>query len=901
MIPGTRIGPYEIVGAIDSGGMGEVYKARDTRLNRHVAVKILPAEFADDVDRRERFEREAQAIGALNHPNICTLHDIVVDGGTLCLVMELLEGETLAARLRRANGELPIDESLRIATQVAEALNRAHAVGLIHRDIKPANIFLTRSGVKVLDFGLAKMMAARPSGGRVLPTSPVGLTATGTIVGTFEYMSPEQLQGGDVGPSSDIFSFGCVLYEMVSGRKAFDGKTTASVMAAVLKETPPQVSTLRPLTPPALDHVIARCLAKDVDERWQSAGDLKRQLQWIASGGTTTQVAASGRAPARGRRETIVWSVTALVAVVAAAIMLIAFARRTAVGRVPPSHLLMPVLPGNEATGWIAITPDGRRVAFGAMSSATGGALFTRSLGDAAAQLIQSIRGGAESPSFSPDGSWLAFGAEGRIKKIQASGGTAIDLGPSGRGGVVGMCWLDNDTIVFGVNDEPAVSGIRTMSATSGASTSLTKVDVSHELQHVLPVAVPGGRFIVFAAVQSEDRSEAQEVIEVVAVDTGKRRPLLRGGVPLRVLPTGHLLIRRERDVFAVPFDLAHGDVSGQPVSVLSNVSWMLYGATSLAAADNGTVVYLAGGETGAGGVHQLLWLAPDHSVAPLVLPPKEYYDPRVAPDGQHIAVEAQDSGDDIWIVDLRRGTTTRLTFDAGEDETPAWSPDGRWVAYASSRAGQPRTIYRRASDGSGPEEKLYSAAEHMHVDDWSRDGKSLLLTIDGAQLKTGLWLLPLDGSSKPFPILDTRFAERNARLSPDRKWIAYESDDSGRVEVYVQRFPTLGSKVQVSNDGGAQPVWSRDGRQLFYRGSGKVMSVTVGSGDPIQLGAPVGIFEDTFLDKGADHTGYDVSPDGHRLVFSRESATTPRKYLDVLQGWLPELQRRVPSPGFER
>jgi Tol biopolymer transport system component len=895
MVPGTRIGPYEIVGAIDSGGMGEVYKARDTRLNRHVAVKILPAEFADDVDRRERFEREAQAIGALSHPNICTLYDVVDDGATLCLVMELLEGETLAARLRRAGGPLPVDESLGIAIQVADALSRAHAVGLIHRDIKPANIFLTRSAAKVLDFGLAKIIAARPSGGSVLPTSPVGLTATGTIVGTFEYMSPEQLQGGDVGPPSDIFSFGCVLYEMVSGRKAFDGKTAVTVMAAVLKETPPQVSTLQPLTPPALDHVIARCFAKDTDERWQSVGDVKRQLQWIASGGATTPVAAPGRAPARGHRETIAWSVTAVVAVIAAATMLIAFARRTAVVGVPPSHLLMPVLPGNEATGSIAITPDGRRVAFGAMSAATGGALFTRSLGDAAAQLIQSVRGGAESPSFSPDGSWLAFGAEGRIKKIPASGGTAIDLGPSGRGGVAGMCWLDNDTIVFSVNDEPAASGIRTMSATSGASTALTKVDVTHELQHVLPIAVPGGRFIVFAAVQSEDRSEAQQVIEVADVDTGKRRPLLRGGVPVRVLPTGHLLIRRERDVFAAPFDLAHGDVSGQPVSVLSNVSWMQSGATSLAVADDGTVVYLAGGETGAGGVHQLLWLERDHGVAPLALPPKEYYDPRVSPDGQHVAVEAQDNGDDIWVIDLKRGTTTRLTFDAGEDETPVWSPDGRWVGYASSRAGQPRTIYRRASDGSGPEEKLYSAAEHMHVDDWSRDGKSLLLTIDGAHSKTGLWLLPLAGSSKPSPILDTPFAERDARLSPDGKWIAYESDDSGRVEVYVQRFPALGSKVQVSNDGGAQPVWSREGRHLFYRGSGKVMSVTVGGGEPIELGAPVGIFEDTFLDKGADHTGYDVSPDG-RLMFSRESATTPRKYLDVLQGWLPELQRRVPS-----
>ena len=898
--PGTRLGVYEIVSPLGEGGMGEVYKARDTRLNRAVAIKVLPSGFAADPQRRERFEREAQAIAALNHPNICTLHDVVTDDAALCLVMELLEGETLAARMMRAAGPLPPAEALRTAVQIADALERAHSAGLVHRDIKPANIFLTKSGAKLLDFGLAKAVGTGPVGASVLPTTPAGLTAAGTIVGTFQYMAPEQLEGADAGPRSDIFSFGCVLYEMTSGRKAFDGRTTASVIAAVLKEEPPPLSTLQPSTPPALDHVIGRCLAKDIDERWQSAGDLKRQLQWIASGGSSTQTgapAAAKPAQAASTREWIPWSVAALATVAAAAALLAGVPRRTAAPAVPPSHLLMSIAPGDALSGLPAVSPDGTRVAFSAISQTTYGSLYVRSLGDTTAQLLQQVRGGAESPAFSPDGSWIAFGGgDSTIKKIPSSGGTVVDLGRSGRGGVLGICWLDAETIVFGVDDDAPIAGLRRVSATTGQMAPLTRVDVNRELTHAFPVAVPGGRHVVFAVVQSQDRSEAQFSIESLDLATGQRRPLLRGGVPLAVLPTGHLLFRRGTDVQAVAFDLERAEIRGQPVTVISNVAWMMpTGTTALAASRTGTIVYLSASEAGTYGLRQVLWLDRDHANVPVPLPPKDYFDPRVSPDGQQLAIEAQDGGDDIWIADLRRGTTTRLTFDPGEDETPAWSPDGRWVAYASSRAGQQRTIYRRASDGSGPEEKLFVAPEHMHVDDWSGDGKRLLLTVDTTAGKTDVWVLPLDGSAKPVPILDTRFAEHDARLSPDGRWIAYESDESGRGDVYVQRFPSLGSKVQVSADGGSQPVWARDGRQLFYRGGGKVMNVTVSATDPIQLGAPVAAYDDTYLDKGANHTGYDVSADGKRLIFSRESNTTPRKQLDVLQGWLPELQRRVP------
>ena len=889
--PGTRLGPYEILAPLGAGGMGEVYRARDTRLNRTVAIKVLPADVVDAPDRRERFEREAQAVAALNHPHICTLHDVVDHEGSLCLVMEHLEGETLQARLdrHREAGELmPIAAGLTVAIQIADALDKAHGAGILHRDIKPANIFLTRSGAKLLDFGLAKSLAPSAiSGVSVLPTTPAGLTAVGTIVGTFQYMSPEQVEGLPAGTASDIFSFGCVLYEMVSGRKAFDGKTATSVIAAVIKEEPPAVSTIQPLTPPALDHVIARCLAKEIDERWQSAGDLKRQLQWIAgAGGSQVGLPAIAPAPRHaGRRERTAWAVAAVAVLAAATAATLLLIRGPVVGP-PVSRLLMSVAPAENSSGEVAISQDGRRVAYSGQTPPARWQLYVRALDEVAARPIVPVS--VVAPVFSPDGLWIAFGDGWRIKKVPAAGGTVIDVCLAGRGGVRGLTWASNDVIVFGTDDEQ-VAGIRRVAANGGESVALTTRDVSKDLSHFWPIGVPGGRFIIFAVQLKASPGFDDADIDLVPLAGGERRHLIHGGIPIRVLPTGHLLFTRGHDIFAIPFDAVRGEVHGTAVSVLP------WPGAGIAVSDTGIVVMTQGGaDSGARG---LVWVEHERGSTPVTLPEKGYFDPRLSPDGQRVVVEAADVGDDIWVADLRRGTTTRLTFDPGEDETPAWSPDGRWVAYASSRAGQQRVIYRKAADGSGSEEKLWAAPEHMHVDDWAQDGRSLLLTVDARASKTDLWVLPLDGSGNARPLINSGFAEENARFSPDGRWLAYESDESGRVEVYVQRFPGLGGKVQVSTDSGKQAVWSRDGRQLFYRGGGKLMAVSVTPGDPIQLGVATPLIDDTFVSKGDNHVGYDVAADGRRFLFARETAAmTPRRYFDVIEHWLPELLRRVPA-----
>ena len=871
--------------------MGVVYRATDTRLNRTVAVKVLPPSVAADPDRRERFDREAQAIAALNHPHICTLYDVVSHADERCLVLEYLEGETLAARLAR--GPLTTDEALRIAGEMASALTVAHRAGIVHRDIKPANVFLVRTGsawtAKLLDFGLAKATAPAIAGAQsILPTTPAALTAQGTILGTFQYMAPEQLEGIDADARSDIFAFGCVLYEMLRGEPPFAGKSSASLISSIMAATPKPISTTATI-PAALERIVMRCLAKDPDERWQSIADVRAQLQWV-----TSSAQESPAVSARPRRAALPWSVAAIAVVAAAGFAWRSFDAKSSPIETP-RHLYMSVDPSRALNGAIGISNDGLRVSF---QGSTDGLpeLFVRTLAEPQAISVAAHMSRAtDATAFSPDGSWLVYDHNGRLLKVPAAGGASIDLCSTGRGSALGIAFATPDLLVFGV-DEPTPTSLRKLPIAGGTPQALTTIDPASEVTQGWPVAVPGGKSIVMATMLAAAPNWNDAQVDVVSLDTGARRPLFRGGIPLHVLPTGHLIFRRGPDVFAVPFDIARGEVHGTPTMVLSSVGYdRSSGVTWVAVADAGTIVYV--GDFGPTN-RSLVWLDRVHAAATIAAPPKSFADPRVSPDGQRLAFEATENGDDLWVLDLRRGTTTRMTFDPGEDETPVWSPDGKWIAYSSSRAvsaSASRSVLRRASDGTGPEETLLTATDHIHVEDWTRDGRSLLLSVDSSATKTDIWLLPLDGSAKASPLLKTPYNERDARVSPDGRWIAYDSDETGRNEVYIQRFPSLGGKIQVSVDGGSQPVWSRDGRQLFFR-SGNVMSVSVGPQDPPQLGTAAVVGEDLYYTKGLNHTGYDAAPDG-RLVFARDTSTQSNlRFVQIIEHWTTEVLQRAPA-----
>jgi Tol biopolymer transport system component len=881
---GSRLGPYEILSAVGAGGMGEVYKARDTRLERTVAVKILPARLSENPEFRQRFEREAKTISQLSHPHICTLHDVGNESGVEYLVMEFLEGETLTEKL--AKGPIPLEQLLRYGIEISDALEKAHRQGIVHRDLKPGNVMITKSGVKLVDFGLAKLAAPPPgsvvSSLSVLPTQvEMGLTAEGTILGTFQYMAPEQLEGYEADGRTDIFALGLVLYEMATGRKAFSGKSQASLIAAIIHTQPEAISSVAPMTPPALDRVVRTCLAKDPDDRFQTAHDVKLQLQWIAEGGSAVGVPLPVAAR-RKSRERLAWAVAglALIGALAAGAAAWRFWRASASTERLVARFSIPFPKDTRSAPGanLALSPDGTRLAFAPVSGGVS-RLYLRGIGDFEAVPMRGTEG-AQRPFFSPDGQWIGFSADGKLKKVSVDGGSPLALCDAAV--TRGASWGPDDVILFAPNPN---TGLWAVPAAGGKAEQVTTPDSRRgEFSHRWPDILPGGKAALFAIAGAGNADQWR--IALLDLDTRKWTVLVEGGSHPRYVSPGHIVYAQAGSLLAVPFDLENLEVVGSPAPVLEElVTGGLGGAASYAVSATGALAYAPG--AAGSGRFEAVWVDRRGAVQPLPVTARDFDQPRVSPDGRQVAVTVRGENPDVWAGEVARGTLTRLTFEPSEDETAVWSPDSKQIAFAASR-GASRQILRRSADGSGSEEILFRGERHSHVSDWTRDGKTLVVMDIGSGTGPDIWVLPLEGDRKPRPFLQAPFNENWPRLSPDGRWLAYESNEAGRLEIYVQPFPGPGGKWQVSTDGGSRPVWAPSGREIFYRQGDRVMVAPIEAGSPFAAGTPRSLFEGRFEE------AYDVAPDGNRFLMLRNQDAALVPQLNVVIGWSEELGQRL-------
>ena len=882
---GTRLGPYEIVAPIGTGGMGEVYKARDTRLDRTVALKVLPPEFARDPDRRIRFEREARAIAALSHPHICVLHDVGRDGDVDYLVMEYLEGETLSNRLARS--ALALDQALKTAIEISSALDKAHRAGIVHRDLKPGNIMLTKAGAKLLDFGLAKASgpALAGAGGSMLATTRPNLTAHGMILGTLQYMAPEQLEGQDAGARTDLFALGAVLYEMLTGRKAFEGKTQATLIAAIIGTNPPPVSQRQPIAPAMLDRVVATCLAKDPDERWESARDLTRALRWAAEDSTSVDSTGSqAAAPRSGWSRAMPWAVCGVfgVALIAA---LLAWSSSRAVSK--PTRLTLSLARDSSLTigGGIAISPDGGTVAFVGQTG-QGSSLYVRRLDEWDPHALPSTDGAAR-PFFSPDGRWIAFQRSRRLEKIPASGGPSQPLFKSSLGELLGGRWHSNGTIVFGSS-----AGLWRVSADGGTPQLITRPIEDGGTDYRSPELLPGDRGILFTLRRGDGRSS----IAVLAPGTDAPRILVESAAGPRYLATGHLVYVAESHLFAVPFDIQQLAVRGGATIVGDNVNETLL-ASDYDVSVNGSLVYLPTGSS----AYHIVWRDRQGATVPITPVPRNYLSLALSQDGERASVNVIDgSTRSIWTGSVANGLLTRLTF-GDNDVFGLWSRDGSRLFYSNGQRNF--NIFWIATDGTGKTERLTESSHRQAAWSLSPGGDTILFNdIDPStgtdSTRTDIWALSVS-SKESRPVVKTRFNEAGAVFSPDGRWIAYHSDEStvptstkSQFEIYVQPYPGPGVKQRVSREGGQWPYWSHSGRELFYLTDTAVFAVAIQAADDLRLGTPARLFARTGGNQGV---GYATSPDDQRFVMI-EKAGSQSSQISLVQNWLEELKQRVPT-----
>ncbi|MBI2214192.1 MAG: protein kinase [Acidobacteria bacterium] len=855
--PGRRLGPYEIVSRIGAGGMGEVWRGRDTRLDRNVAIKILPSEFASSSQFRSRFEREAKTISQLSHPNICALFDVGHEDGIDYLVMELLEGESLADRIAR--GPLPLHDVLRIGQQIAEALDKAHRQGVIHRDLKPANVMLTKSGAKLLDFGLAKLTQAGLTLDDATQQKP--LTREGTIVGTFQYMSPEQLEGEDADARTDIFSFGAVLYEMATGRRAFDGKTKTSLIAAIVSTQPQPLSQVQPLTPPALEHVIQKCLEKDRDDRMQSAHDIGEELRWISSAGSQAGVGAPVIAR-RKRREMGLYVAVALLLVAASilAFFLERNATKTGVYRasiVLPSNM-------NYYSGPPAISPDGSTLAYSAPLPGGESAIWVRRFSEPKSRLLEGTKGG-RAPFWSPDGRFVGYTGQSKLMKVAVSGGQPETLVE--KADAWGGSWNEHGAILYAAAREGPI--YRTSSGGGAPPTPVTDPKALGHRTHVWPLFLPDQKRFLFLAVP-EDTAKEKPGLWVGSLDASEKPTfVVTAETNGAYVQDGYLFYVREGVLRAQRFDEKNAKVEGDAISIapiqISNFGLSAY----FAVADSGALVFV---EHGSEDLSELVWLDREGRRLGALGEPGYYWSPRLSHDGRRVAVDKSDSSGkgDIWLLETERPGMTRLTFDALNESSPLWSHDDRSIFFFLSTRGTGADVTTVPAAGGEAKPLTTSADQNEFPTDVSPDGATLAIEMTASEnqrASTDITLFSL-ATKTTTPFLASPAAEGAARFSPDGKWIAYFSDENGKAEVFVQSYPRGNGKWQISTAGGTQPCWSHDGSELFFLSADtRIMSAAIRTESGFNAATPVPLFSVSM--RPDTLAQFDVSRDGRFLVNS--------------------------------
>jgi Tol biopolymer transport system component len=882
---GRQLGHYQVQSLVGVGGMGEVYRALDTRLNRTVAIKVLPPHLAERPEPRERFDREARTIASLSHPHICTLFDVGHEEGLDYLVLEYLEGETLALRL--AKGPLPIEQVLRYAIEVADALDKAHRKGIAHRDLKPGNVMLTKNGAKLLDFGLAKLkQQGAPAGvpAAQLATLNHGVTMEGTILGTLQYMAPEQVEGKveQIDGRTDIFAFGALVYEMATGKRAFEGASNASVIGAILKDTPPAMSATQPLTPPGLDRAVRKCLAKDPDERWQNAKDLCDELRWIAESGSTSHASTRATAPAP-RRRIVVAAAAAVLAAAIAALAVWSLKSPPAPPAAPLARIRLPLPPGEtlvatESYSPLALSPDGTRLVY-VIKHAGVPQLYMRTIDALDFTAIPGTEGGA-GPFFSPDSQWIGFSSAGerKLMKVFVGGGAPQKVCDTLT--IMEGSWGADGKIVLGGDSG---GGLYAVSAAGGEPQALTTVDTAKgEVAHRWPEFLPDGKEFLFSILRSGEGSDEADIV-VQSLATGERKALGQKGLRPRYVAPGYLVYLRGGTLMAAPFDRSHLQVTGPAVPMETGIRNTTDGAAPYSVSSLGWLAYVPEGAP-----LRLVWVDRTGMVEPIAAPPQVYTFPRLSPDGSQIAVLVVTATNrEIWLHDLARSTPTRFATE-GQPDWPMWTPDGKRVTFTSTRNGR-RNLFWKPVDGSGSEERLTTSDSTQVARSWSAEGRILVITEDD-----GIAVLSME-AGHPTKKVDAPVGAGWARLNPDGRWLAYAVKEGTRTEIYVQAFPGPGRRLRISDEGGTEPVWNPNGRELFYRQGDKMMAVDIATDPDLIAQKPRVLFESADMLRVSTTPNYDVTRDGQRfLMVQRTAQSAPQ--LTVVLNWFDELKRRVPA-----